>query len=121
MNSQQTFRLRPDSKTCRDTGYGRLSASQARRIDERCDEFEKAWLARGNPAIAPLLVLSSESERLVLLRELILLDVAYRQRIGSLPKLEDYLQRFPDLDAEWLTSIVRRSDTTPAPQPYKQT
>lgn len=131
MNSQKTYRLRPEPVTIHDTGYGQLTASQAGRVDDICDHFENAWRASANPVIEPLLALPTEEERQVLLRELILLDVAYRHKNGSCPSVDDYLKRFPELYADWLKNIVpgpvdspilpaARQTSQPTPLPTKQ-
>ncbi|HEV3438405.1 MAG TPA: protein kinase [Gemmata sp.] len=121
MNSQKTERLRPEAITPRGTGYGRLSASQARRVDETCDGFEKAWRSGESPTIEPLVVMLVGAERLVLVRELILLDVAYRQRIGQWPQANDYVKRFPELDAAWLARIMPGPITFPISPSARQT
>src|SRR5262249_39566718 len=41
-----------------------------------------------------------------LLEELVSLDIGYRCRLGETPRAEDYLSRFPDLDAAWLESAL---------------
>ena len=83
-----------------------LSPSQARRVDQRCDEFAVAWQA-GQPRIEDFLADVPEPERAVLLRELVLLDIEFRRSA----QVADYRDRFPGLDAAWLgRAMARRSE-----------
>jgi hypothetical protein len=52
------------------------------RLDKLCDDFEAVWKAGGRPGIEEYLE-AQESESSALLRELILLDVYYRRRVGE--------------------------------------
>jgi WD40 repeat protein/serine/threonine protein kinase len=90
---------------------------QARRVDETCDRFEKEWRAGTRPDIEQLIACAAAEERPVLLRELILLDTAYRQRVGEQPLAGDYLERFDDVDAKWLAAIIPPPITLPAAPP----
>src|SRR5262249_38657133 len=65
-------------------------------------------------------------ERLVLVRELLLVEVPYRRRAGDVLAAEDYRGRFPDLEEAWLIQALAappaetptRSPTPlPAPRP----
>ncbi|MBV9122771.1 MAG: protein kinase, partial [Planctomycetes bacterium] len=71
-----------------------LSAEQAAGVDRACDAFEQAWKAAQatgtSPAIARFLEGCGTIERPVLLRELMALDRAYRQRYGLPIRPEDY-------------------------------
>jgi serine/threonine protein kinase len=48
---------------------------------------------------------SPEPERLILARELIALDVDYRNRQGEYPRPEEYLSLLPTLDPAWLAGL----------------
>jgi tetratricopeptide (TPR) repeat protein/tRNA A-37 threonylcarbamoyl transferase component Bud32 len=67
-----------------------------------CDRFEEAWLAGQSPRIEDHLGDTSGTERAALLRELIALEVFYRQQRGECPRPEEFRQRFPDLEEGWL-------------------
>jgi serine/threonine protein kinase/WD40 repeat protein len=79
-----------------------LPLSHMRRIDAVCLCFEKAWKASlegGNrPRIEDFLGNTPESERAILRRELIALDIDYRRRAGEQPQAEEYQARFSSLD-----------------------
>ena len=106
------------------TGYERLESTLAQGVDDVCDRFERAWRAGQRPAIEAHLDDVPASERLVLLRELVLLDIPYRRHVGETPRPEDYQRRFPVLDAAWLEqALAARMGwehsplTPPAPEP----
>jgi serine/threonine-protein kinase len=77
----------------------------ARKVDAVCNRFEQAW-RQGTPCIEEFLTDWQEPGRLVLLRELVLLDVDYRQRKGETARAEDYLAQFPELDQTWLAAAL---------------
>jgi hypothetical protein len=81
-------------------------APLSRLLDEVCDRFEAAWKAADTPAARPriedYLADVPAPQRPALLRELILLETDYRRLAGDRPRPEDFLARFPELDATWL-------------------
>ena len=81
-----------------------LTPTIARRIDQACNQFERAWRS-GTPRIEDFLEGVVEPERTSLLRELVLLDIDYRRQRDASLRLEDYA-RFPELDATWLTAAL---------------
>ncbi len=89
-------------------GDATLSADLVQRIRRVCDRFEAAWRAGERPRIEEYLDADSATgpERLPLLRELIVLDVAYRRRGAENPRPEDYQKRFPALDQDWLVNLI---------------
>ena len=91
-----------------------LPLDQERRIHDVCKRFEAAWQAGQPPRIEDYLGDRPEAEATALLRELILLEIEYRRRLGEHPQAEDYRDRFPQLDAAWLTREVTEP-TTPTP------
>src|SRR5262249_36102456 len=76
------------------TAHEQLSPDQAARVDAACDGFEQAWKATPTggavPSIPHFLERCGEAERAVLLRELIALAGASRQRYGLPVRPEDY-------------------------------
>jgi serine/threonine protein kinase/WD40 repeat protein len=80
--------------------------SQARRVDHACDRFEAQWQAGTRPQIEAALSDVPPHEQGGLLRELILLDVFYRQGRGETATADDYLPHFPRLDADWLVGVL---------------
>jgi serine/threonine-protein kinase len=73
---------------------GSLPLPQAQRINAICDRFERAWQAGPRPRLEDYLDEVPEPERSALLRELIALDMAYRQQAGEQPQPDDYRARF---------------------------
>ena len=74
----------------------KLPIEALERIDNRCTEFERRWVANDPPTIESVLEEDvSEDERDVLLAELIALEVDYRRRRGDDPSKQEYLDRFP--------------------------
>lgn len=72
----------------------RIPIKSLERIDDLCAEFERKWVAGDQPSIES--AIEGESERDVLLAELIVLDVDYRRRLGETPSEDEYLDRFPN-------------------------
>ncbi len=85
----------PASDTARDAGAAPAAEQQA-------TDSEPAPTEKDIPAGSG----SMDSLRRALVRELVLIDVAYRRRAGEAPHAEDYLDRFPDLDRAWLVGVV---------------
>jgi eukaryotic-like serine/threonine-protein kinase len=74
------------------------------RIDEICDQFEAAWKTGERPCIEDYLARGDASDRAVLLRELVILDLFWRKRAGEHPEPREYLESLPDKND--VTSIV---------------
>lgn len=93
-------------------------------LDEIADRFDAAWqtaltgLVR--PRIEDFLPDADAARRDLLLRELILLDVEYRRRLGETPKSEDFSARFPTLDRHWLDGAVKDVPSGDIPMPGTQ-
>jgi hypothetical protein len=83
-------------------------------VDQVCTQFERAWQGPVRPRIEDFVSAAAESDRSVVLRELILLDVEYRSARGEHCRAEDYQGRFPLLDPAWLASaLAKRTTVTP--------
>ncbi|MCI0457420.1 MAG: protein kinase, partial [Gemmataceae bacterium] len=92
-----------------------LSVSQARQVDQRCNQFEAAWKAGQQPALEEYLVGATQGERDALLRELLPLEIHYRRRQGDQPQPQDYQTRFPSVDPAWLARVcLAAPDPAPA-------
>src|SRR5262249_5739441 len=77
------------------TGGETLAPTKARLVDQVCDRFEAAWQAGQPPRIEDYLPEVPEPEHPDLLRELLVLELAYRRRSGERPTPADYRSRFP--------------------------
>jgi hypothetical protein len=67
----------------------------ARRVDDICTQFERAWKRGDRPRIEDFLDVTAEGERPALLSELIALEVELRLSRGEDPKPSEYRNRFP--------------------------
>jgi tRNA A-37 threonylcarbamoyl transferase component Bud32 len=61
-----------------------------------CDRYESVWRAGGRPRIEDFLEGTPETERPMLLHELIALELEIRRDRGETPTPEEYHPRFPD-------------------------
>ena len=67
-------------------------------VDAYLHRFEEAWQNGGRPAIEDFLP-EDGPIRLAVLKELVQVDVERRRQAGEFMRLDDYLQRFPELAA----------------------
>src|SRR6516165_1620771 len=88
-----------------------LSLEAEGRIDALCKRFEDAWKAIHPPRLEDFLGEAAGPERSALLRELLRLELDYRQRNGDTPDLAKYLARFPD-DAALIRQEFERGRRT---------
>lgn len=95
----------------RDDDSDALLETQMLRINDLCNQFEAGWQKGRQPALEELLVDLSGTDRQAALRDLLPLDIEYRQRAGLPASLEDYAQRFPDTDRGWLASLFGPTTT----------
>ena len=91
----------------------RSTDSIATRIDLACDELEAAWQREEQPRIEEYLVGFSESDLPRVLRELLLVELAYR-RSREEPTAEEYRERFPQ-HVEVIETVFRDSMATNLP------
>ena len=70
------------------------SPSHVGRLESLCDRFEEAWRDGDRPSLEEFL--EGQAESPVLLRELLILEVAYRRRSGERPRYAEYIARFPE-------------------------
>ena len=76
-----------------------ISVAVARRVDQVCDRFEAAWQAAGSrdqrPRIEDYLQDAPETERPLLLRGLLAVELEHRCQSGETLVVEEYRERFP--------------------------
>ena len=105
-----------------------LSLSLALRLNQLCNRFEAAWQAAGcgaegsestprPPRIEEFLNLVPEADRTSLLRELILLEIHYREARGERCQAAEYRERFAALDQEWLARALTASQAAKPDMP----
>jgi tRNA A-37 threonylcarbamoyl transferase component Bud32 len=64
-------------------------------IDRACDGYEAEWKSGRHPRIEVYLADAPEHERPALFRELLLLEIEFRDAGGERPTVEEYRARFP--------------------------
>ncbi len=94
-----------------------LSLDSLERIDKVCLAFEDAWQAGRRPRAEQYVAEVPQSERPALLRQLLPLELEYRQQDGETPTKEECLARFPDHGALVEEVFCRRSTAAVAPSP----
>ena len=80
-----------------------------RRIDARCDEFQRALASGQSPRIENFLADATPLMYLRLLTELLGLEIDYRFAQNQQPVLTDYSHRFKSLSSEQIASIIESS------------
>ena len=75
---------------------GAASHGATARLEEAIDRFEEAWQRGPRPVIDDHLA-SETDRRAALLVELVHVDLEYRLKAGEAARVEDYLQRYPEL------------------------
>ena len=76
-----------------------LPAELAGRLRPVCARFEADWEAGRRQRLEDFLAEAEEPDRPALLRELLVLDLAYRTRGGEVPTPEEYHRRLPEYAA----------------------
>jgi hypothetical protein len=89
-------------------------------VAELCRRFEAAWKAAAGPDPLPriedYLLEAPPAERGALLRELLLLELYYRERRGDTPSLEEYRLRFREYGA-WVEGVLASTaGSAPGPE-----
>jgi serine/threonine-protein kinase len=72
-----------------------LTAADLQQIDAICDQFEAQWQGGHSPEIERYLSQASPAARVSLFRDLLHLELEYRQRHGEEPDRDSYRRRFP--------------------------
>lgn len=93
------------------------SPSRIGRLERACDRFEQAWKEGGRPALENYLNDRDGLALSALLRELLVVELAYRRQAGERPAPADYLPRFPH-DAALIESIFADA-AAPRPRPME--
>ncbi|WP_169978575.1 serine/threonine-protein kinase [Tautonia rosea] len=92
-----------------------IPLSIAARIDRVCDRFEASWKTGSRPRIEDDLTVMDPEGREALLRDLLALELDYRERCGERPTLSEYRQRFPHEEA--IVETVFRASVEHPPGP----
>ncbi|MGA2255237.1 MAG: bifunctional serine/threonine-protein kinase/formylglycine-generating enzyme family protein [Thermoguttaceae bacterium] len=92
---------------------------QVERVDRVCDQFEAAWKAGSRPRIDDFLAQVSPAAWPDLLRELLVLDLDYRRRLGESPTLEEYRMQYPALAFDPFAILLAETSQPPDGQPRR--
>src|SRR5688500_10568405 len=85
-------------------------------LDRVCDRFEAAWKEGQRPEVEDYIDGVPESERSLLLRELIAVDLHYRRASGETIPLSEYHRRFP-ADAGMIATLFQDGNVLMAAPP----
>jgi serine/threonine-protein kinase len=107
------------SDTSTDTLSPGPSPDELGRLDAACDRFEAAWQEGRRPRIEDELEGVSTPARAGLIRDLLVLELAYRRRAGERPSPNDYGSRFPD-DREAAAEAFRVAAEHPRTRPRRR-
>jgi tRNA A-37 threonylcarbamoyl transferase component Bud32 len=95
-----------------------VELSVQQRVDASCVRFEAAWKAHRHerqtqprPQLEAYLEGAAETDRPLLLRELVLIDRAYREALGEVVTTEEYRARFPN-DGQAIEEAFAPADRT---------
>ena len=91
--------------------------SQALRTDRLCDRFEASWKAGTRPKIDDFLAEVPPTESADLLRELLILDLQYRRRLGESPTLEQYRADCPAVAFDSLAALFAEASPATSSSP----
>ena len=82
-----------------------------------CDQFEQACKQQQSPILEDFLkaAMVDDESRSQLARDLIELDVDYRRLRNEKPEVDDYLDRFPGVERDWLVDLLRQDQVTSVP------
>ncbi|WP_417393282.1 protein kinase domain-containing protein [Gimesia sp.] len=100
-------------KSRNETDFEQLPSDLMLRINQLCDQYETELKLGELPSIDDYLEHVALEYREVILRELIPLEIEHRCQRGEAPQSDNYLDLFPGLDANWLSSVL---ETTQANQ-----
>lgn len=89
----------------RDLDSEDLLETQMLRINRLCNQFEAGWKSGQPSPLEQVLGELTVTERPAALRDLLPLEIEYRQRAGETVKVADYVDRFPDANPDWLASL----------------
>src|SRR5438105_1523588 len=89
------------------------SCSQVQHLKVICDRFAAACQAEPPPRIEDCLAEVAQTERAVLLRQLLVLEFADRSQKGETVLLQEYCRRFP-ADAELIHAAFREAAGVPS-------
>src|SRR5262249_8332694 len=100
------------------------AARREQDADQVRAHFEAAWKEGRPPRIEDVLAGAGLGDG-PLLRELVVLEIAYRRQRGEEVRPEEYQARFPELDAPWLDTTLKgeaalASASTQRPVPVRQ-
>lgn len=89
------------------------SDEQLLQLNQLCNDFEAACKCEPVPRAEAWVRQLPEALQDAASRELLLLEIAYRQRAGDAPSVEELFKRFPELPRLWLEEACSGGAATP--------
>lgn len=71
------------------------SLSEQQQIEVFAEKFEREWISGGRGDLSRFVRISPPGLRVPLFRELLLIELVYRRRLGESPTLEEYARQYP--------------------------
>ncbi|QDT91989.1 bifunctional serine/threonine-protein kinase/formylglycine-generating enzyme family protein [Gimesia algae] len=93
-------------KSRNETDFEQLPSDLMLRVNQLCDQYETELRLGELPSIDDYLENVALEYREVILKELIPLEIEHRCQRGETLKSADYLELFPDLEPDWLASVL---------------
>jgi len=94
------------------TRFDGLGSHAMIRINQYCDQFETAWQQTGQASLAEFIATVDQADQAIALPELLLIDLAFRQKLNLPMSAEMYLDNWKDLDREWLDKQLKLHRST---------
>ena len=95
-----------------------LPPGLAGRINPVCDRFESEWAAGRRPRLEDSLAEVEPADRPALLRELLVLELHYRDRLGEQPTAAEFYERLPDC-SDVIDGVFGARSTSDTPTPSR--
>lgn len=95
-----------------DSTFHKLSEQQMLLVNRLCNLFEAKWKRGEQAVVEDFLTDVADADRSAAVSELLPLEIEYRARANSPLPIQDYLQRFPDIDRTWLSALLATTRIT---------
>ena len=102
--------------SARNSDFEQLSDDEMIRVNRLCNEFEERWRRGEEPEVEEVMDSVGDAARQTLLSELLPIEISYRRQAGVAVSIDQYVQRFPSVDKDWLAAIVQEIDRGRSPE-----
>ena len=89
-----------------ETQFDRLSPTAKIRVNRCCDEFELLWQKNEFADLDEFVRQLSPSDLITVIRELVEIDLTYRNRTRRAIEIESYLAKYTMIDRDWLAALT---------------